>query len=116
MPFSQLWSDQMKDHYSKYSFKLSKNKKYQWLYYPPGVKKTESELEKEIWSKIKINCPTLILRGEKSDVFPEKNSKKLSNIITISHEKTVRGCNHRISQDQPKKMASEIDKFLKKYI
>ena len=115
MPFSELWSDEMKDHYSKYSFKLIENNTYQWLYYPPGVKKTESELEREIWDEIDIKCPTLILRGEKSDVFPQEKSKKLSDLISISHEKTISGSNHRVSQDQPRKMANEIDLFIKKY-
>ncbi len=115
MPFSELWSDEMKDHYSKYSFKLMENNTYQWLYYPPGVKKTESELEREIWDEIDIKCPTLILRGEKSDVFPQEKSKKLSDLISISHERTISGSNHRVSQDQPRKMANEIDLFIKKY-
>ncbi|MBL42511.1 MAG: hypothetical protein CMM49_07625 [Rhodospirillaceae bacterium] len=115
MPFSELWSDEMKDHYSKYSFKLMENNTYQWLYYPPGVKKTESELEREIWDEIDIKCPTLILRGEKSDVFPKEKSKKLSDLISISHERTISGSNHRVSQDQPRKMANEIDLFIKKY-
>ncbi|PPR79854.1 MAG: 2-(acetamidomethylene)succinate hydrolase [Alphaproteobacteria bacterium MarineAlpha2_Bin1] len=115
MPFSELWSDEMKDHYSKYSFELLENNQYQWLYYPPGVKITESELEREIWDQIAIKCPTLILRGERSDVFPEINSKKLSDMIDISHEKTISDCNHRLSQDQPRKMAYEIDLFIKKY-
>ncbi len=116
MPFSDLWSDEMKHHYSKYSFKLMKNKKYQWLYYPPGVRITESQLEIDIWDQIDIKCPTLILRGQNSDVFPQKNSRKLAEIIDCSYETTIKGCNHRISQDQPKKMAYEIDSFLKKIL
>tara|TARA_B100001559_G_C16400960_1_gene575752 strand:- start:238 stop:1065 length:828 start_codon:yes stop_codon:yes gene_type:complete len=116
MPFSDLWSDQMKNHYSKYSFKLMDNNKYQWLYYPPGVRQTESELEVDIWDQIDIKCPTLILRGNNSDVFPKENSKKLAEIIDNSYEVTINGCNHRISQDQPEKMAYEVDSFIKKIL
>ena len=116
MPFSDLWSDEMKAHYSKHSFTLKENNKYQWLYYPPGVRKTESELENDIWDQIDIRCPTLILRGQSSDVFPEKNSRKLADMIDVSFERTIYGSNHRISQDQPQKMAHEIDFFLKKIL
>ena len=37
---------------------------------------------------------------------------KLSGIISNSIAMRVDGCDHRISQDQPNKMAELIDKFL----
>ena len=46
----------------------------------------------DIWDQIDIKCPTLILRGQNSDVFPQKNSRKLAEIIDCSYETTIKGC------------------------
>ncbi|MDC0074019.1 alpha/beta hydrolase [Alphaproteobacteria bacterium] len=112
MPFSSLWSKDMIDHYAFHSFKILNNNEAEWRYFPKGAQYTESLLEREMWSEINIDCKTLILRGSSSDVFPEENMLKLSGIISNSIAMRVDGCDHRISQDQPNKMAELIDKFL----
>lgn len=114
MPFSALWSEDMINHYAFYSFRVLENLKVEWRYFPKGAKYTESLLENDMWDEIHITCDTLIIRGSNSDVFPKENMIKLSGIIPKSKTVEITDCNHRISQDQPFKMAQLIDLFLSK--
>ena len=114
MPFSSLWSEEMLNHYANYCFSFLEDGRVEWKYFPFGAQYTEKQLEQDIWDKIDIECPTLILRGESSSVFPENKLEKLKNLISGSEAYSVSGCDHRISQDQPKRMSHLIDKFLTK--
>jgi len=112
MPFSALWSPAMRDHYARYSFKELPSGEVEWRYHVPGASHTEHRLEEDMWHRITVRCPTLILRGDRSAVFPPKNAAKLQGLIPGSETGEVADCDHRISQDQPQAFAARIDDFL----
>jgi pimeloyl-ACP methyl ester carboxylesterase len=112
MPFSALWSEAMREHYARHSFKPLPSGEVEWRYHVPGASHTEHRLEEDMWHRIEVACPTLILRGDRSAVFPPANAAKLQRLIPGSETATVTGCDHRISQDQPEQFAHLIDEFL----
>ena len=114
MPFSRLWSQDMKDHYAEHSFKKLETGEVEWRYYPQGAQYTEGVLENDMWDDITVSCPTLMMRGVESHVFPAHNMKRLQEMIPGSEAHDVPGCDHRISQDQPVLMANLIDDFVKR--
>ncbi len=114
MPFSSLWSQDMKDHYAEHSFRHLDSGEVEWFYYPSGAQYTEGILEQDMWDEIKVACPTLILRGDSSHVFPADKMARLKDLIPGSEAHDVAGCDHRVSQDQPETMARLIDEFLKR--
>lgn len=116
MPFSALWSDDMKDHYAEHSFKRLESGEVEWRYYPAGAQYTEGLLEEDMWDDINVSCPTLMMRGADSHVFPAHNMKRLQEMISGSEAHDIHECDHRISQDQPKHMAGLIDDFVKRRV
>lgn len=116
MPFSALWSDDMKDHYASHGFKHLESGEVEWRYYPAGAQYTEGLLEEDMWDDINVTCPTLMMRGSESQVFPAHNMKRLQEMIPTSEAHNIDDCDHRISQDQPALMASLIDDFVKRRV
>ena len=111
MPFSVRWSEEMKDHYARYSFALSDDGQATWRYYIPGVAETEHMLEEPIWDRLSVNCPTLVVRGSESEVFPTHNLEKLCALIPHAEKQQI-DADHRVSQDNPKALAAVIDAFI----
>ncbi len=114
MPFSSLWSQDMKDHFAEHSFRRLDSGEVEWRYYPQGAQYTEGVLENDMWDDIKVTCPTLMMRGDRSEVFPAHNMERLQSLIPESEAQDVSGCDHRISQDQPERMAELVDDFLRR--
>lgn len=112
MPFSARWSAAMREHYARHSFKPLPSGEVEWRYHPPAAQYTEAKLEEDMWHRIQVNCPTLILRGDHSAVFPRERMDRLHRMIPGSETGTVADCDHRISQDQPEAFARLIDDFL----
>lgn len=112
MPFSHYWSETMREHFARQSFRQLPDGQVEWRYYPPGVASTEAALEQDLWDQIKVACPTLILRGETSDVFPERNLQRLLTLIPHAQSATLANTYHRLSQDAPEVFAEHLDKFV----
>ena len=111
MPFSQHWSDAMKDHYSRHSFRSLDDGQVEWRYFPPGVVATEAMLEAPIWDRIQVRCPTLMVRGALSAVFPRAMSDRLCALIPGAQQAEVEA-DHRVSQDNPQALAALLDGFI----
>lgn len=111
MPFSRLWSDAMKDHYSRHSFRATGDGGVEWRYFPPGVVETEHLLETPIWDRLAVRCPTLAIRGAGSAVFPQANMERLCALIPGARGGVI-DADHRVSQDNPRALAALIDNFI----
>jgi len=111
MPFSDHWSDGMKDHYSRHSFRSLAAGRVEWRYFPPGVVATEAMLEAPIWDCIDVRCPTLVVRGTRSAVFPRTTMDRLCASIPGARSAEVEA-DHRVSQDNPQALAALLDGFI----
>ena len=58
-----------------------------------------------------VNCPTLVVRGSESEVFPTHNLEKLCALIPHAEKQQI-DADHRVSQDNPKALAAVIDAFI----
>ncbi len=111
MPFSDHWSEAMKDHYSRHSFRPLADGGVEWRYFPPGVVATEAMLETPIWDRLAVRCPTLVLRGTRSAVFPRAAMDRLCAAIPGSRSAEIEA-DHRVSQDNPQALAALLDGFI----
>jgi pimeloyl-ACP methyl ester carboxylesterase len=112
MPMSGLWTPEMLNHFARFSFKELPTGEVEWRYFPRGAQISENMLERDIWDQINVTCPTLILRGEHSEVFSEDKMMRLHSLIPNSMAGRVPGSDHRICQDNPKGMAARVDAFI----
>ena len=112
MPFSAHWSDEMKDHYARYSFKPLEDGAVEWRYHTPGVVETEAQLEHDMWDRIHVGCPLLAIRGAESMVFDETRMAKLVEIVPGCRTLAI-DADHRVSQDNPEALAAALDAFIR---
>lgn len=112
MPFSGRWTEAMKDHYSRHSFRpAGAGGEVEWRYHPAGVVETEHLLETPIWDRIAVRCPTLAVRGAGSAVFPRDRMAQLCALIPGARGVDIEA-DHRVSQDNPQALAALLDDFI----
>ena len=115
MPFSDHWSDEMKHHYARYSFKpldpAQPEGEVEWRYHIPGVIETEAALEHDMWDSIHVRCPLLAIRGAESAVFDRTRMARLAEIVPGTRCMDIEA-DHRVSQDNPEALAAAIDAFI----
>jgi pimeloyl-ACP methyl ester carboxylesterase len=112
MPFSDRWSEAMREHYAAHSFAISATGEATWRYEQSAARETEAALETDMWDLIDVRCPALLLRGADSEVFPAERMARLAELIPQAGVFAVDGCDHRISQDNPTEMARLLDDFV----
>ena len=111
MPFSERWSEEMKDHHARHSFEIADDGSATWRYFVSGVAATEHMLEAPIWDRLSISCPTLAIRGAASEVFPLHNLERLCELVPEAERYEI-DADHRVSQDNPAGLAARIDAFI----
>lgn len=68
----------------------------------------------ELWNAVaRITCPTLVVRGGKSDVFFDEDAQKLANALPRGSWVRVEGAGHTVQGDQPKALLDELRRFLR---
>ena len=67
----------------------------------------------ELWNDVaKITCPTLIVRGEKSDVFTTDDAIALSTALPNGRWVEVAGAGHTVQGDNPRGLLEKCEPFL----
>jgi len=94
------------------------NGKWTWKHDPnrmsPDLNKERIERAQHIIDEIhRISCPTLILRGERSDVFTDANAEKFAAALPNGRWTRVAGAGHTIQGDNPRALLAELRPFLK---
>lgn len=113
MYFQDLWSEDIRDHYAKYSFKQKSDGRWEWLYAAEPARKISDSLNTDsVWEiSKKIKCKTLILRGESSPVFTKQHMDRLNENIKNSVSVDLPNSSHTPAQENPAGLANEIDRL-----
>lgn len=94
------------------------NGKWTWKHDPnrmsPDIMKERGDRAKEILDAIHhITCPTLVLRGDRSDVFSDANAKKFAEALPHGRWVKVANSGHTIQGDNPAGLLHELRPFIK---
>ena len=66
-----------------------------------------------LWNEIpKITCPTLVVRGARSDVFHDEDAQKLAETLPRGEWVRVEDAGHTVQGDNPKALVVELRRFL----
>jgi pimeloyl-ACP methyl ester carboxylesterase len=72
------------------------------------------ERAKQILEEIhKISCPTLVMRGARSDVFTDENAQKFAKALPHGRWIKVENAGHTIQGDNPRGLLEVLHPFLK---
>jgi esterase len=94
------------------------NGKWSWKWDPnrmrSGMSKIEDHIEgmRKLWTQVeKINCPTLVMRGGKSDVFSDANAEKLAAALPQGRWIRIDDAGHTVQGDNPRAMVAALREF-----
>jgi esterase len=66
-----------------------------------------------LWTEIpKISCPTLVVRGARSDVFHDEDAEKLAQTLPRGEWVRVEAAGHTVQGDNPKGLVAALGPFL----
>jgi pimeloyl-ACP methyl ester carboxylesterase len=114
MPFSDLWTEAMRDFYAAHAFGQRDDGTWAGRYLQAAAKETEALLEEDMWDRIRVSCPTLAVRGDRSAVFDREKLVRLAGLIDDCVLAEIPRANHRVMQDNPAVVAALLDGFVRK--
>lgn len=100
----------------KYVIRQNSNGKWTWKYdkvmRTPGYS-PETWPPEKLWECVeKIVCPTLIIRGERSDIFAPEVMERMLKVMPNSSSVTVARAGHLVAGDNPTGFLDAIGTFL----
>ncbi len=94
------------------------NGKWTWKWDPSrmraGVIKIEDHIEgmRRLWTHVeRIDCPALVMRGGKSDVFSDANAEKLAAALARGRWVRIEDAGHTVQGDNPRDMIAALREF-----
>ena len=80
----------------------------------PGFANERIERAKQILDEVhKISCPTLVMRGARSDVFTDENANKFANALPRGRWLKVENAGHTIQGDNPRGLLDALQPFIR---
>lgn len=80
------------------------------------LKNTDHSLDDSVEKKLpKISVPTLVIRGERDPIVPQRWANTIASLIPIAVNAVIPKAGHVINYNSPKKFAWHINEFLRKY-
>jgi pimeloyl-ACP methyl ester carboxylesterase len=100
----------------KYSIRQRADGKWTWKYdkvmRTPGGRAPGWNAD-QLWECVgKIDCPTLVLRGDRSDIFAEETMQRMGEVIADCTTTTISNAGHLVQGDNPAEFLVEVGKFL----
>lgn len=80
------------------------------------LKNTDYSLDDSIEKKLpKIVVPTLVIRGERDPIVPQRWADSIASLVPTSANVVIPNAGHVINYNSPKKFAKHVSEFLRKY-
>jgi esterase len=95
------------------------NGKWTWKWDPSRMRGNPGQINdhiaamRRLWTHVdKIDCPALVMRGAKSDVFSDENAEKFANTLAKGRWVRIDDAGHTVQGDNPRAMVRELRQFL----
>ena len=100
----------------QYSIRQRSDGKWIWkadkIWRTPGRRETGYTSD-QLWDCVrKLECPTLVVRGGNSDVFPVETMQQMEEIIPGCETVTISGAGHLVQGDNPADFVTAVNKIL----
>jgi len=107
---STRWDDAAKDHYALHSFRELGDGRVEYRHFEqPETAQSRASFDIEAMT---IACPTLLVRGEHSDITSPEAQTRLAGYIPQAEIATIAGSDHHVPLDKPGGLAVALDDFL----
>lgn len=94
--------------------RTNKEGRLEWRYNRDAAIETLSVAARDMWEHVRrVKCPTMVLRGEQSNVLTEQTSARLRKEFADGHVVNIPGAGHSIWGDNPEATTAAIQTFLR---
>ena len=102
----------------QYSIRERSDGKWTWKY-DKAMRSPEhrpaSRTSEQLWEAVgKINCPTLVVRGDRSDLFAEETMAKMAEMIPDCTTVTISNAGHLVQGDNPPDFNAAVLELLRR--
>ena len=107
----------------KYSIRQRADGKWTWKY-DKAMRMPDREgaqapgwTPEQLWDCVaRIDCPTLVLRGDRSDLFSEETLLRMGDVIPDCSTATIPNAGHLVQGDNPAAFIAEVETFLERVL
>ena len=91
----------------KYSIREMPDGKWSWKWDPETKNRTSSGADpnwttEKLWECVEaVDCPSLVVRGSRSDIFAEETLAKMGQVMTDCTTQTIKDAGHLVQGDNP---------------
>ena len=91
----------------KYSIREMPDGKWSWKWDPETKNRTRSGADpnwttEKLWECVEaVDCPSLVVRGSRSDIFAEETLAKMGQVMTDCTTQTIKDAGHLVQGDNP---------------
>ena len=91
----------------KYSIRETFDGKWSWKWDPETKNRTRNGTDpnwttEKLWECVEaVDCPSLVVRGSRSDIFAEETLAKMGQVMTDCTTETVKDAGHLVQGDNP---------------
>jgi pimeloyl-ACP methyl ester carboxylesterase len=86
---------------------------WEWRYSLEAALQSLRQARQDLWSYVaKIQCPTLLIRGQESDVLTASTTQKFSRVLKSCRSVEIEGAGHGVPRDNPSRFNQVVTEFL----
>lgn len=108
------WSDEMHKDAMAQDLLTDRDGRLVWAYSIQAAVKCLEQADSDQWDDlVNIRCPTLLVRGEKSNVLTKPTAEKILAIVKDCKFVQIANAAHGVARDNPKQLNQAVSDFLK---
>jgi|GEM_PF-1365656 len=112
-PFRSEWSPEVARHWGDTALESTEEGRLRWRYHRDSIVATQRALTADLWPRIRVAQPTLLMHGEHCTVIGQEEMRRARKAIPQARFATLAGANHRLSQDSPGEFSRLVSAFLR---
>jgi pimeloyl-ACP methyl ester carboxylesterase len=112
-PFRAAWDAAVANHWLDTALREGADGRLRWRYHVPSIVATQRALTADLWPRITVKQPTLLMHGEHCTVISAEAMRTARRNIPHCRFATLAGADHRLAQDSPAELARLATAFLR---
>ena len=113
MPQRSRWTPEMHQEEIEHAVVKRADGQWEWRYSLDAALQSLQQARQDLWGYVaKIRCPTLLIRGQESDVLTVNTTRKFSQLLKDCRSVEIEGAGHGVPRDNPQRFDQVVAEFL----
>jgi len=114
MPQRSRWTSEMHREEIEHAVVKRVDGQWEWRYSLEAALQSLQQARQDLWNYVaRIRCPTLLIRGQESDVLTVNTTQKFSQVLKDCRSVEIEGAGHGVPRDNPQQFNQVVAEFLK---